>query len=85
MICPPVEAGTPDLLACVNGFFVGIEVKFGRGKTSKIQDHRISEIRSAFGVAEVIRDREGFLLLLSRLESKKPSEALSTSTKPSSD
>ena len=45
--------GTPDLLACINGHFVGIELKATRGKfdLQGIQAHRIKEIRDAGGYA----------------------------------
>jgi Holliday junction resolvase len=45
--------GTPDILACIAGVFVGIEVKFtGKIKNvSKIQQYQIEAIESSGGSA----------------------------------
>lgn len=49
-------SGTPDILACVNGRFVGIEVKKPKGgKISALQRHKIKHIQNAGGVAFVAR------------------------------
>lgn len=49
-----MPAGTPDILACVNGKFVGIEVKRPKGGVvSKLQELKIKQIRNAGGVAFV--------------------------------
>lgn len=48
------KAGVPDILACVNGFFVGIEVKAQNGKPSELQMHTIQKIRKAGGFAWVV-------------------------------
>jgi Holliday junction resolvase len=47
--------GTPDILTCVNGRFVGIEVKTEIGKTSKLQDYQIKAIIESGGHAFVAR------------------------------
>lgn len=46
-------AGIPDLICCINGQFVGIEVKLpGKEKNlTKIQQHWIDLIKKAGGVA----------------------------------
>lgn len=47
-------SGTPDLLACVNGRFVGIEVKKPKGGiTSPLQKFKIKEIQKSGGIAFV--------------------------------
>lgn len=46
--------GIPDILACVNGHFVAIEVKAQNGKPSDLQLHVISKIRQAGGFAFVV-------------------------------
>lgn len=49
--------GFPDLLACVNGRFVGIEVKYDKNGTygvTKAQEMRLRHIMNAGGVACVI-------------------------------
>lgn len=48
------RAGVPDLLACVNGQFVGIEIKAQNGKPSELQIHAVEEIRKADGYAFII-------------------------------
>lgn len=74
VICPPVQAGTPDVLACIGGLFVGIETKVGRNQPSPIQEHRLNQIKEANGIAVVIRSRKEFRELRSALKSSKPSE-----------
>lgn len=64
---PPVEAGTPDILACIGGRFLALELKTKGGVVSRIQSHRMNQIRVAGGVAEVVRSREELRELLSRL------------------
>lgn len=48
------KKGIPDILACVNGYFVGIEVKAQNGRPSALQRHHCSEIRKAGGFAFVV-------------------------------
>lgn len=49
------KAGIPDLLCCVNGNFVAIELKAENGKTSELQDHQLSEINNAGGWGIVLK------------------------------
>ncbi|MBO0475084.1 VRR-NUC domain-containing protein [Enterococcus ureasiticus] len=46
-------SGTPDILACINGRFIGIEVKRadGKGRGSALQKSKIKKIQDAGGVA----------------------------------
>ena len=55
--CPPIAAGTPDLLACVGGKFIAIECKSERGNLSQIQVHTLQKIREAGGIALVVSPR----------------------------
>ena len=48
------RSGVPDILACVNGYFVGIEVKAQNGKPSDLQLHNVRQIRAAGGFAFVL-------------------------------
>lgn len=48
------KAGIPDILTCVNGFFVAIEVKAQNGKLSALQLHTIKKIRESGGFAMVV-------------------------------
>lgn len=52
-------AGTPDILACVNGRFVAIEVKRpSGGRVSALQKSKLKQIEAAGGVAIVARSVE---------------------------
>ena len=48
------KSGVPDILACVNGYFVGIEVKAQNGRPSELQLHNIRAIKDAGGFAFVL-------------------------------
>lgn len=48
------RAGIPDLLICVNGHFVAVEVKAENGKPSALQIWNIDKIREAGGIAIVL-------------------------------
>lgn len=47
------KAGVPDLIACIGGRFVGIEVKQPGGRVSPLQKLNIEEIQRSGGVAFV--------------------------------
>lgn len=48
------KAGIPDILACINGRFVGIEVKRPTGgRVSELQKYHIEQIQKSGGVAFV--------------------------------
>ena len=49
------KSGIPDLLICVEGKFLAIEVKTPIGRVAPIQDATLSKIRRAGGSAWVIR------------------------------
>lgn len=48
------KTGVPDILSCIHGYFVGIEVKSERGTPSELQLHTIRQIRAAGGFAFVL-------------------------------
>lgn len=48
------KTGVPDILACVNGHFVGIEVKAQNGRPSELQLHNIKKIRESGGLAFIV-------------------------------
>lgn len=48
------KKGIPDILACINGYFVAIEVKAQNGEPSELQIHHCEEIRKAGGFAFVL-------------------------------
>lgn len=45
--------GVPDLLCCINGKFLAIEVKSDTGKPSKLQINEIRKINKAGGRADI--------------------------------
>ena len=52
------RSGLPDIVACVNGRFLGIECKAGKGKTTALQEREMARIDAAGGTAMVIYDTE---------------------------
>ena len=48
------KSGIPDILACVNGYFVGIEVKAQHGSPSALQEYNCLKIREAGGYAYIV-------------------------------
>lgn len=56
------KIGTPDILACINGRFVGIEVKAPNGKPSELQLYHIEQIKKAGGYGVILypKDFENF-------------------------
>lgn len=48
------KSGIPDILACVNGYFVGVEVKTQNGTPSELQLYNVKKIREAGGFAMVL-------------------------------
>lgn len=50
------ERGCPDILACVNGTFWGIEIKAGTDRLSAIQYEQLLRISEAGGRAVVVAD-----------------------------
>ncbi len=48
------RAGVPDLITCINGYFVGIELKSAHGRASKLQLWNIKKIRDCGGFAFVL-------------------------------
>ena len=63
------RAGIPDLIVCLNGHFVGIEVKAEKGKPSELQKYNIKKIKEAGGIAMIVYpdDFEDLKKLLERL------------------
>lgn len=57
-------AGIPDLVGCIDGRFVALEVKTDKGKPSKIQLYIIECIKNAGGIAGVVRSYDDVLDLL---------------------
>lgn len=62
-------SGVPDLLLCVNGHFVALEIKAEKGKVSDLQKYQIEKIKCSGGIARVIYpdDWDSLLKLLDDL------------------
>ncbi len=50
--------GIPDLIMCVNGFFVATEIKSETGKVSELQKINIDLIKKSGGIAMILRPSE---------------------------
>ena len=50
------NSGVPDFLVCYKGWFIGIEAKAGKGKTTALQDMNLDKIGKAGGMAMVINE-----------------------------
>lgn len=50
------RAGIPDIVCCVNGSFLAIECKAGKGTTTALQERELQRIRDAGGQAIVVTD-----------------------------
>ena len=48
------KVGVPDILACVNGSFLGIEVKSSTGKPSELQIYNVKTINECGGYAVIV-------------------------------
>jgi hypothetical protein len=50
------RVGVPDIICCVNGYFLAIECKAGKGKTTALQDRELVAITKAGGLSVVINE-----------------------------
>lgn len=48
------RAGVPDILACVNGRFVAVEVKAENGKPTELQKWNVEQIKESGGIALIL-------------------------------
>ena len=66
------KKGIPDLLCCVNGYFLAIEVKAENGKPSDLQKWNVSKIRHCGGHAFILKPSqfESFCKLVKELKAK---------------
>ena len=66
------KAGVPDILACVEGHFVGLELKASKGKATEIQLHTLKEIDKAGGIAILLypQDFDSFKEMVSIMQEK---------------
>lgn len=52
------KKGIPDILACVNGYFLAIEVKASNGTPSELQKYHIKKINKSNGCAIVLYPKD---------------------------
>ena len=66
------KKGTPDLIICCNGYFLGIELKAPTGKTSVLQVYHLNQIKQSGGIANVLypKDFEDFKDLIKYLKTR---------------
>ena len=48
-------SGLPDIICCIDGQFVGLEVKTPDGKVTKLQEVTLAKIQAAGGMGVVVR------------------------------
>ena len=66
------KSGVPDILACVNGRFVGIEVKATHGRPSPLQIYNRDKIIESGGVSLIVypQDFENLKKIIEKLLTK---------------
>ena len=50
------RAGIPDIIGCLEGQFLGIECKAGKGTTTALQERELTRIQNAGGYALVVNE-----------------------------
>ena len=50
------NSGVPDFLVCYKGWFIGIEAKAGKGKTTALQDMNLEKIEKAGGMTMIVNE-----------------------------
>ena len=50
------NSGVPDFLCCVNGKFLAIEAKAGKGTTTALQEKNLKQIKESGGLAMVVNE-----------------------------
>ena len=58
--CGTTRAGVPDLLICVNGKFLAVELKAEKGTTTPLQETQLKLIEKAGGTGLVLKP-SGFM------------------------
>lgn len=64
------RSGVPDIVACYQGHFIGIECKAGHNKPTALQERELAEISKAGGTTMVVRE-DNIDLLREHLERRK--------------
>ena len=66
------KVGTPDIIACVNGHFVALEVKATTGKPSELQLYHLRNIMLAGGYSAIIVPTEGIGKIRNHIDKNYP-------------
>lgn len=76
--CGFTQSGVPDLLACIGGRFVGIEVKADKGRPSALQIYNLKQLREAGGIGVLVypKDYEVLKTLIANLSDGEGDEAI---------
>ena len=61
-------AGIPDLIVCLNGRFLALEVKTATGKTTPLQESTIRKILNAGGTAAVVHTVDEVRAVISSIQ-----------------
>ena len=64
------RSGIPDIIGCLNGEFIAIECKAGKGKTTALQERELSAISNHGGFAFVVHENN-LDVLRQQLQEKK--------------
>ena len=56
---PYGRAGVPDIIACVEGKFFGIECKAGKNKPTALQQMELDAIGQCKGISMIVNDSDG--------------------------
>jgi hypothetical protein len=49
-------SGVPDIVACIQGKFIGIETKAGKGKPTALQEKNLMNIMRTGGIAVLVNE-----------------------------
>ena len=50
------RAGIPDIVGCMDGHFIAIECKAGKGQTTALQDRELNAVLNAGGTVFIARE-----------------------------
>ncbi len=64
------QKGTPDILCCHCGRFIGLEVKTLTGKTTALQDREHLRIMKSGGICRVVRSVADAVAVIEEVEAK---------------
>ena len=58
------KKGIPDIICCVRGTYVALEVKRPGGKPTELQLYNLEQIRKSGGIAEIVYSLEEVQIIL---------------------